>query len=97
MSTFKPITKSIRYGAVVLALALANPAMAAGSDTTDPRQQLEQSVEGVLDALRLMLRMIPTYDMPEVLPNGDILIRRRHSEDEEAPQPDGPQDDHIKT
>ena len=32
----------------------------------------------MLRAIELMIEMIPQYDLPEVLPNGDILIRRKN-------------------
>jgi hypothetical protein len=41
----------------------------------------------IMDGLRLMLKRIPQYDPPEILPNGDIIIRRRNGPTE-APEED---------
>ena len=49
---------------------------------TDVRKQAEQALrEGggdILRALKLMLHALPQYELPEVLDNGDIIIRRKH-------------------
>ena len=34
----------------------------------------------------MMMQAIPQYEMPEVLENGDIIIRRRNPEQPEPPQ-----------
>ena len=45
----------------------------------------------MLRAIELMIEMIPQYDMPEVLENGDIIIRRKNpppeSEGEDETRP----------
>lgn len=52
-------------------------------------EALEPELQGFLDRMRDMTR----YHPPEVLPNGDILIRRRQAddpEDEVVPDSDAP-------
>lgn len=43
---------------------------------SDPREMLEGGMKMVLQALELMIRAVPQYAPPEVLENGDIIIRR---------------------
>ena len=54
---------------------------------------LKDGAESIMRALELMLRAVPQYSMPEVLDNGDIIIRRRHPKPERrappAQSPDG--------
>ncbi len=47
-------------------------------------ESLEPELQGFLDRMRDMTR----YHPPEVLPNGDILIRRRHADDVPEHAPD---------
>ena len=41
---------------------------------------LRGAAEQIMNALRLMVMAIPQYEAPEILENGDIIIRRRHPE-----------------
>jgi hypothetical protein len=73
-----------------LGLALATPASAQDRIYVGKSagEQVDEALESVLSALRLVMRAIPQYELPEVLPNGDIIIRRI------PPEPDpknGPQ------
>jgi hypothetical protein len=43
-----------------------------------------------LGALRLVMRAIPQYELPEVLPNGDIIIRRIPPEPDPKRTPQDP-------
>ena len=65
------------------------PALADEPDRPrDPTQEMEQlareAAEQLMFALSAMLAAIPQYEAPEVLPNGDIIIRRKLPE---APEP----------
>ncbi len=56
-------------------------------DKADQAEQLAgEAVAKLLRALDLMMDSVPQYAAPEVLPNGDIIIRRLHPED----KPDAP-------
>lgn len=46
---------------------------------------LKEGVQKILKALETMFRAIPQYEMPEVLDNGDIIIRRKKPEPPETP------------
>jgi hypothetical protein len=87
-----------------LVLALVLPALATAGDARPEGPTAQQRLEALLD--RLMDRLEPGFDAlgdmigdlsgwhaPEVLPNGDILIRRR-SQPFEAPddRPEDPED-----
>jgi len=39
-------------------------------------EALADAAERIMNALRVMVLAIPQYQAPELLPNGDILIRR---------------------
>ena len=43
-------------------------------------QALKEGFEDVLRALKLFLYAVPQYQMPQILNNGDIIIRRLHCE-----------------
>tara|TARA_Y100000294_G_scaffold1651_1_gene2003 strand:+ start:260 stop:553 length:294 start_codon:yes stop_codon:yes gene_type:complete len=47
-----------------------------------PEQLLEGATEMMLRAFELILRSIPQYAPPEILENGDIIIRRIRPESE---------------
>ena len=72
---------------------------AAQQDKGDPGQMLEEGTQTILRAFELFLRSLPQYEAPEVLPNGDIIIRRKHppqdGEDGKTPPPPAP--DKTKT
>jgi hypothetical protein len=97
----------MRMLALVLTLALTAPATAQdGTPAPDADEGLGlmergtrlllegllrefgSAVEGLEDALR----DLSAYHPPEVLPNGDILIRRRTPLEPEAPDEGGPVD-----
>lgn len=59
-----------------------------------PKELLEGASRMMMQALELMIKAVPQYQAPVVLPNGDILIRRKNTEpDETLPKGDpGKQD-----
>lgn len=60
----------------VAALLLASLPAGAQEAPDDPLARAEEGMRQILTALQLMLATIPQYEMPEVLENGDIIIRR---------------------
>ena len=59
--------------------------------TEDPDRQAErefkEGLEKILRAFDLMLRSLPQYAKPEVLENGDIVIRRKPPRPPAKPAP----------
>lgn len=58
-----------------LSLAVAAGPVRAASDEA-PADTIERGAQLVIDGLRAFFASIPQYEPPEVLPNGDIIIRR---------------------
>ena len=57
-------------------------------------EETREAIEGfsamiapMLDRLGAMFEDLPQYEAPEILPNGDIIIRRKRAEDEYPPYP----------
>ncbi len=75
---------SLTGAGLSLCLALA-PTAAALAETPapgTPRQEspsdlAREGLEQMMRALRLLVESIPQYELPEVLENGDIIIRRK--------------------
>lgn len=81
----------------VLVLLAAAPAAGAwaqsGSDqpgsgqAPSPAERLQEGAAAIVEGLRLFMDQLQSYQPPEILPNGDIIIRRRPPAD---PGPDAP-------
>jgi len=75
--------QALRAPALALALLLATTPAVAEDPKPKPQTQEEverlarEAAEKLIFALSSMLAAIPQYEMPEVLPNGDIIIRRK--------------------
>jgi hypothetical protein len=64
------------------------------SEEKAPRELATEGLQKLMLALELLLQAIPQYEMPEVLENGDIIIRRVPEGEKRAiPAPDGDEDD----
>lgn len=70
-----------------LAAVLAAGPAAAQDKPESPRQLLDEAGEKFLRAIELMLKAIPQYEAPEILPNGDIIIRRKRPDEPKKPEP----------
>lgn len=76
---------------IILALGLLLPCTSARAESLqdnagEAEQLAGEALSKLLRALDLMMDSVPQYAAPEVLPNGDIIIRRLHPED----KPDAP-------
>jgi hypothetical protein len=74
---------------LLAALGLGAPAALAQDSTLQDAQK--QAVEGIgklLEALQMFVKSVPQYSAPEVLPNGDIILRRVNPG--KAPLPEQP-------
>jgi len=54
-------------------MPFANPAFA---EEQAPEEMISEGAGLIINATELMLLSIPTDEAPEMLPNGDIIIRR---------------------
>ena len=48
-----------------------------------------EGVQTILRALETMFESVPQFEMPEVLENGDIIIRRKKPKDKKTPDDTG--------
>lgn len=64
-----------------------------GHPPTSPGASLDEAMRRVLGIIDLLIQAIPQYEPPEVLDNGDIIIRRKRpgeNRDEGVPTEEGP-------
>jgi hypothetical protein len=77
--------------AAALALGIAAcgaaPALAQDSTLEGAQQEAVEGIAKLLQALQLFVKSVPQFSAPEVLPNGDIILRRIHPENAPAPTP----------
>jgi hypothetical protein len=84
--------------AAALALGLAGfatPALAQESTLKDAQEEAAEGIGKLLQALQLFVKSVPQFAAPEVLPNGDIIIRRIHPN--KNPEPEKPKSDDDST
>ncbi len=77
---------SLKVAGLVLALALAAPSYA--EERPSPGDLAREGMERIVEALRQMVDKIPLYEAPEILDNGDIIIRRKWPAKEKPEPPD---------
>jgi hypothetical protein len=77
--------------AAALALGIVSvgtsPALAQDSTLEGAQQEAVEGIAKLLQALQLFVKSVPQFSAPEVLPNGDIILRRIHPENAPAPKP----------
>lgn len=77
----------VRASLTGILIATATPIMAA--DKT-PEEMMEEGSRLILNAIELMIKSIPQYHAPEVLENGDIIIRRVQPDEQKNNDGDTP-------
>lgn len=82
-------TKLPLYALLGLSLSLAVATGPVRAAEEPPADTIERGAQMVLDGLRAFFSSIPQYETPEVLPNGDIIIRRVNPKSEQQDKPDG--------
>ena len=76
--------------AISLAFTLSISSVAYADEKKSPEVMIEEGTKMIFDALDLVLKAIPQYEAPEILENGDIIIRRKNSiEDKKEKQEKG--------
>lgn len=83
------VRRSLFALALTGALALPAAPAAAQSDDKSVDELAREGIGKIVAALEMLLLTIPTYEAPEILPNGDIIIRRKNPL---TPEEQGPQD-----
>ncbi len=53
----------------------------------EAERMAREGLKDILQALELFIQSIPQYEMPEVTPEGDIIIRRKRPDRPERPAP----------
>jgi len=48
-----------------------------GPEAREAVESLLPMIESLMDRLPLLIDNLPQYEIPEILPNGDIIIRRK--------------------
>ncbi|MEQ8602304.1 MAG: hypothetical protein RIB45_03215 [Marivibrio sp.] len=71
---FRP-SRLLSAAAICVVLA-AGPAAAGAEEKGSPEDLAREGLGKIVSALEMLLMTIPTYEAPEILPNGDIIIRR---------------------
>jgi hypothetical protein len=85
---------------VISALSAAMPALAKddadAQKTLDIQKEVEKAGQSLKDSLTTLMALVakvvkgvPQYEAPEILDNGDIIIRRKPIEEDKADKPDG--------
>ncbi|HET6619773.1 MAG TPA: hypothetical protein VFG64_07515 [Dongiaceae bacterium] len=78
---------------LALGLLIAPVGVAAADSLQDNKAEAErlagEALTKMMKALDLLISTVPRYAAPEVLPNGDIIIRRLH--------PGGDEDEPVRT
>ncbi len=75
----------ILASAATVFLTLAPPAFA-DEQKDNPENLALQGITKLMDALGAFIGSIPQYEAPIMNDNGDIIIRRKHSEKDETEQ-----------
>jgi hypothetical protein len=63
-----------------LVAAVAQDASPGKPPQDEPSDLAREGLERMMRALRLLVESIPQYELPEVLDNGDIIIRRKRGD-----------------
>ena len=64
--------------AISLAFTLSTSSVGYADEKKSPEVMIEEGAKMIFEALDLVLKAIPQYEAPEILENGDILIRRKN-------------------
>lgn len=85
---------------ILAAVLVAGMPIAAAAQEKSAGEQLDEALQDVLDTIGMVLEAVPHYELPEVLPNGDIIIRRvpplEPPEEKPAEEPENT-DEGVKT
>ena len=63
---------------ISLAFTFSISSVSFADEKKSPQVMIEEGAKMIFEALDLVLKAIPQYEAPEILENGDILIRRKN-------------------
>lgn len=85
------------FALCLLAMPLAGANAGSPQDSTAEAERLaNEAIAKMMKALDLLIMTVPRYAAPEILPNGDIIIRRLDPGEEDK-EPIETKDDGIET
>lgn len=79
------MTKILSVFGLALMLATGTVSIAHAEEKKGADELAVEGLTKLLDALSIFIDSIPQYETPEVLDNGDIIIRRKKTTEEEEP------------
>lgn len=68
--------------ALVVVFLVTNVSSNAWADEKGADELAAEGLEKLIDALSVFIGSIPQFEAPEILENGDIIIRRRQKDEE---------------
>ena len=68
----------------LIAVMLSTPTLSYAQSNQSPDQLMENGIKMILDAIEIFIQNLPQYEGPEVLDNGDIIIRRKQPKSENS-------------
>lgn len=83
------IRSLIAATAVATSLSIGSFAIPVHAEEQKPEEMISEGAGLIINAIELMLLAIPTYQTPEILPNGDIIIRRNHPDGDRKKDDEG--------
>jgi hypothetical protein len=76
--------------AVAAQLTTATPVYAADNGPRDEAAELaREGIEKLMQALQMLIKNIPQYEVPTMNENGDIIIKRKNPPGQTTPKKDG--------
>ncbi|NMM43006.1 hypothetical protein HH303_00855 [Rhodospirillaceae bacterium KN72] len=84
----------MRRTLMAASLVLMMPVAGAwAEEPTAPETMAAEGISKLMKALELFVDSIPLYAAPEILPNGDIILRRIQPDDDASPTDGTPEGD----
>ncbi|MEQ8399221.1 hypothetical protein [Thalassobaculum sp.] len=71
------LTASVAAIMLICTPAAVALAQSDGQKAPSPTERLQEGAAAIVDGLRMLMDQLQSYQPPEVLPNGDIIIRRQ--------------------
>lgn len=65
-----------------LAFTLSTSSIGYADEKKSPEVMIEEGAKMIFEALNLVLKAITQYEAPEILENGDIIIRRKNPKED---------------